>query len=330
MTWAWATEHGAPEWASTEQLISWLARGELPPYTLVWKHGWGEWLPAMQVVELAAAFPRVTAGSRRVARAARSDAPPPVPVAHYPRLRLLAKDVLSESPLPPTASLEPAQAERHVFRDRDQLQKDLVTSQVPAAAMLEAARAMKQLGAPGMGSSAERWSRLQLGTFGEQPPPASEPCSTASRVSNTLSPHAVELPAPQPSAALPRLAPPQPSKRYGRWLALGALVGGALGLLTVSWPNAGDLLARVGVSLAVPHAEDGTPAPVIDTTLHALSPADEAACMAPPEPEPTASSVDRPSEAVPAVLRVDDLPTQRRRAAAAAHSSSSTRGISQH
>ncbi|HVZ31449.1 MAG TPA: DUF4339 domain-containing protein, partial [Polyangiaceae bacterium] len=250
--WAWATEHSAPEWASTEQLVAWLARGELPPHTLVWKQGWGEWLPAMQVVELAAAFPRVTAGSRRVARAgAKSDAPPAVPMAHYPRLRLLAKDVLSESPLPPApASLTPAQAERRGFRDRDQLQKDLVTSQVPAAAMLEAARAMKQLGAPGLGSSAERWSRLQLGTFGEPPPAApAPPCSPPSRTSNTLSPHAVELPAPAELEPAPQ-ALPQPSKRYSRWLVVGALAGGLLGLLSISWPEAEALLALAGASLA--------------------------------------------------------------------------------
>jgi hypothetical protein len=321
--WAWATEHGAPEWASTEQLISWLARGELPPHTLVWKQGWGEWLPAMQVAELAAAFPRVTAGSRRVARAAASEsAPPAVPVAHYPRLRLLAKDVLSESPLPPASTqLAPAQAERRAFRDRDQLQKDLVTSQVPAAAMLEAARAMKQLGAPISTSSSERWSRLQLGTFGEQLPAASAPPSSPppSRVSNTLSPHAVELAAPATVEALPHGDPPQPSLKYGRWLVVGALVGSALGLLSVSWPEAGDLLALVGVSLAVPHGEDAPSAPVIDTTLHALSPVEEAACMAPADPEPTASTIEQTSaqtsEAAPTVLRVRDLPAQRRRAA---------------
>ena len=333
-TWAWATEHGAPEWASTEQLVAWLARGELPPHTLVWKHGWGEWLPAMQVAELAAAFPRVTAGSRRVARAAASsNAPPAVPVAHYPRLRLLAKDVLSESPLPAAAApLAPAQAERRAFRDRDQLQKDLVTSQVPAAAMLEAARAMKQLGAPIAGSSSERWSRLQLGTFGEQPPAAPAPPSSPapSRASNTLSPHAVELAAPAAPQPLPRRAPAQPSKRYGRWLVVGALVGSALGLINISWPEAGDLLALVGVSLAVPHAGQEPAGPVIDTTLHALSPADEAACMAPAEPEPTASLVERTSEEAPAVLRVSDLPAQRRRTLTSVRSAASLRSVSQH
>src|SRR3954463_12156844 len=85
--WAWVTEHRTPESASTAQLVSWFYRGELPPHTLVWKRGWGEWLPAMQVAELAAAFPSVTPGSRRVARAVLTGelTPPPVPVADYPR-----------------------------------------------------------------------------------------------------------------------------------------------------------------------------------------------------------------------------------------------------
>src|SRR5688572_11472758 len=97
VVWAWATEHSAPERASAQQLITWLARGELAPHTLVWRTGWGEWLPALQVVELAAAFPQVTPGNRRVAQAAPagSSTPPPVPVGHCPRLRLLARDVVT-------------------------------------------------------------------------------------------------------------------------------------------------------------------------------------------------------------------------------------------
>src|SRR6185436_1694561 len=200
--WAWATEHGAPEWASTVQLVSWLARGELPPHTLVWKPSWGEWLPAMQVAELAAAFPSVTPGSRRTARAAFDDtvAPPPVPVAHYPRLRLLAKDVLSETPAPPAAAavphgLAPAQAGRRGLRELDQVQKDVVTSQVPAAAMLEAALAMKRLGTPVTPSRAN-WSRLELGKFGETAPAGSSAAPVASLEPRTLSSLAVELPLP--------------------------------------------------------------------------------------------------------------------------------------
>jgi hypothetical protein len=234
--WAWATEHGAPERASTEQLVSWLGRGELPPHTLVWRPGWGEWLPAMQVAELAHAFPSVTPGSRRVARAAPegSVTPPSVPVAHYPRLRLLAKDVVGESAAAPFTSgsqgLAPARVARRALRDLDHMQKEVVTSQVPAAAMLEAARAMKRLGPPATGSVG-RWDGLDLGTFGEAPPQGSIPPH------RTLSPLAVEL-------GFPALLEPEslesrrrPSRRFGPWLALGVLVGGGLGLLAVRGPS---------------------------------------------------------------------------------------------
>ncbi|MEO8184155.1 MAG: GYF domain-containing protein [Deltaproteobacteria bacterium] len=67
--WAWATRQGAAEWASTEQLVFWLGRGDLPPQMLVWKPGWREWLPALQIAELAAAFPRVEPAGRSVAHA---------------------------------------------------------------------------------------------------------------------------------------------------------------------------------------------------------------------------------------------------------------------
>ena len=69
---------------------------------------------------------------------------------------------------------------------------------------------------------------------------------------------------------------------------------------------------------------------LLDTTLHALSPADEAACMAPAEPEPTASLVERTSEEAPAVLRVSDLPAQRRRTLTSVRSAASSRSVSQH
>ena len=268
--WAWATEHGAPERASTEQLLSWLARGELPPHTLVWKPGWGEWLPAMQVAELSAAFPRVTPGSRRVARATPDAAlmPPPVPVAHYPRLRLLAKDVLSESPVPPLAAisqgLAPARVGRRVLRDLDHMQQDLVTSQVPAAAMLAAARAMKGPGTPLVPSRMEHWRGLDLGTFGEAPPQASarSPDVLSPNEPRTLS--ALEVgPAPlrEPRAAE---QPRRRSSGYGRWLLFGALLGGALGLLSVRrpWPQAAAPTAMGALRPALPPApEEARPAP---------------------------------------------------------------------
>jgi hypothetical protein len=244
--WVWATEHRAPETASTQQLVGWLARGELPPHTLVWRPGWGEWLPAMQVAELAHAFPSVTPGSRRLARAASdgSVTPPPVPVAEYPRLRLLAKDVVGESAVAPftgaSQGLAPAVAARRLLRDLDHVQRDLVTSQVPAAAMLEAARAMKRQGSPVPPGRAEHLGRLDLGTFGDQSLPASAQSSggeSSSTPRRTLSPHALELVFPEPVE--PELAdsPWPPARRYGRWLSLGALVGAGLGLLAVRGPS---------------------------------------------------------------------------------------------
>jgi GYF domain 2 len=302
--WAWATEHGAPEWASTEQLVNWLARGELPPHTLVWKPGWGEWLPAIQVAEFASAFPRVTPGSRRVSRVAFDGAltPPPVPVAHYPRLRLLAKDVMSESPLPPSTAilqgLAPARAGRRALRDLDHLQQDLVTSQVPAAAMLEAALAMKRLGTPVTPSKTERWDQLDLGTFGEAPPPVSTPAP------RTLSPHALELAFPAPREPEPAEKRSRPSKQYGRWLLLGALVGGALGLLSirVSLPQA-----------AEPPAMDP---PAIGALRPAAAPAPERAPPAPPravESAPRALSVDELERVAPPAVKKPPGIYERRR-----------------
>jgi hypothetical protein len=245
VVWAWATEHSAPERASTPQLVSWLARGDLAPHTLVWRPGWGEWLPALQVAELAAAFPQVTPGNRRIAQAAPAacSTPPPVPVGHYPRLRLLAKDVVGGS-APFTAvsqGLAPARAGRRTLRDLDELQQDVVTSQVPAAAMLEAARVMQALAPAGTPRRVERWSRLDLGTFGE-PPPRSGPDERLVRVFpeasgscppvRTLSPHLLELDFSALAEPELDLAWARP-RRYGRWLALGLLVGSALGLLAL-------------------------------------------------------------------------------------------------
>jgi hypothetical protein len=247
VVWAWATEHSAPERASTSQLVSWLARGDLAPHTLVWRPGWGEWLPALQVAELAAAFPQLTAGNRRIAQAAPAGCtPPPVPVGHYPRLRLLAKDVVGGSApfMAVTQGLAPARADRRTLRDLDELQRDVVTSQVPAAAMLEAARVMQALNPGGAPSRAERWSRLDLGTFGEAPPrsepdehpfrasPEASPPSSSFPPGRALSPPALELDFSTLADPELELAWGRP-RRYGRWLALGLLVGSALGLLVL-------------------------------------------------------------------------------------------------
>jgi hypothetical protein len=130
LSWRWATEGGEPGEGSEQELVRQLASGNVPPYALVWREGWGEWLPALQVAELSAIFPRVA--PLRTARP--SSVPgsiPPVPVSEYPRLRLLAK----ESPL-------------GLSTDFDCPEREVITSEVPVAALLEAARAMTQPSPP--------------------------------------------------------------------------------------------------------------------------------------------------------------------------------------
>jgi hypothetical protein len=261
---------------------------------LVWKPGWGEWLPAMQVAELAVAFPSVTPGSRRVARAAPqgTETPPAVPVEHYPRLRLLAKDVLGESPVPPAAAvpnaLEPAQVGRRALRDLDHLQKDLVTSQVPAAAMLEAARAMKRPGAP-VHTMAERWGRLELGTFGEPLPAGSRPAPSSVPPPVTLVPLALELPAPALRGQEPSPQVVRHSSGYGPWLLFGALVGGSLGLLSLSASETETPTEISALPAAPPLASRGAPPappaleamPALEAPPVAPSVTEEAARVAP-------------------------------------------------
>ncbi|HKO94573.1 MAG TPA: DUF4339 domain-containing protein [Polyangiaceae bacterium] len=301
--WWWATEHGAPERASIVQLVSWLAQGELPPHTLVWKPGWGEWLPALQVSELAAAFPRVTRGSRRLSRLADdAETPPPVPVAHYPRLRLLAKDVLAESPQTPATAisqgLAPAQAGRRVLRDLDHVQQDVVTSQVPAAAMLEAALAMKRLGAPVTPSRAEHWGRLDLGNFGEAPP---QRASTSAR---TLSPHALALDVPALAETAASEKPRRRSTRYGAWLSFGGLVGAALGLLSLHSPEVATAFAALRPAPSpAPESPPPVPPSAIDTTPRTASVAAEIPPVAPPVAQKPAGIVERKRKGEPALLQ---------------------------
>lgn len=132
--WRWATEEGQPQEGSEEELVRQLATGRVPPFALVWREGWGEWLPAMHVAELAVAFPSVTAlHTAHPSSVPGNVAPgtvPPVPVSEYPRLRLLAKET-------PGIATEFECPEREV-----------ITSEVPIAALLEAARVMNEPSPP--------------------------------------------------------------------------------------------------------------------------------------------------------------------------------------
>lgn len=130
LLWRWATEGGVPQEGTEQELVQQLASGQVPPFALVWREGWGEWLPAMQVAELSAAFPRV-AGLRTARPSSVPGSIPPVPVSEYPRLRLLAK----ETPLGLSSEFECPE-------------REVITSEVPVAALLEAARVMTEPSPP--------------------------------------------------------------------------------------------------------------------------------------------------------------------------------------
>jgi len=268
--WAWATEYEAPQWASTVQLVSWLARAELPPHTLVWKPGWAEWLPALQVAELADAFPRVSPGRRRVARVTfeAAAAPPPVPVAQYPQIRLQTKDALRESlaehPVLVARGFAPTEYVLVKYRDGDVAQQ--VTKQVPAASMLEAALAMQPSQAARRNES-RHWSTAARAETSLPPPTLPPP---------TLSPLAVELGAP-PRSSRKGAEEPRESSGLAAWLWFGTLAGALLGALSVVmvWPS--PELSSLRMSLpAAPTAEaqrSSLAAMPAASTAQALAPA---------------------------------------------------------
>src|SRR5689334_6620455 len=149
--WHWVVEGSEPRTGPEDELVQQLATGRLPPYALVWREGWGEWLPAMQVEALAEAFPDAGVGGagslcKRTARASVIPGIPPVPVSEYPRLRHLAK----ATPLGWPDGFEGPEQE-------------IITAEVPPAIMLEAARVMTEPSPPidlGLQRAIDRASRL--------------------------------------------------------------------------------------------------------------------------------------------------------------------------
>lgn len=221
--WRWATEGGEPQEGSEEELVRQLATGRVPPYALVWKSGWGEWLPAMQVAELAAAaFPvDFDAGTREARPSSIPGSIPPVPVSEYPRLRLLAKAHSFGLSLH-TEAAEP----------------DVITSQVPAAALQQAARAMTEPRPPAnlrLDVAIERASRRPSAPVwfdtaegdASTPTPASRP---AVPLATELGLQAlIEATQPRPGGA------PAWLRAHGLWIALLAVALGLGALFAARW-----------------------------------------------------------------------------------------------
>lgn len=101
--WHWVAEDGSEHELSEEQLIAGLSSEQVPVYALVWREGWGEWVPAMRVVELAWALP---AGGADVPHKPKpGDGSRPTPdLSIYPTLRDRARRIRTGE-LQPNANL---------------------------------------------------------------------------------------------------------------------------------------------------------------------------------------------------------------------------------
>ncbi|HEX3594729.1 MAG TPA: hypothetical protein VHU80_06495, partial [Polyangiaceae bacterium] len=133
--WRWVGEDGVENVVSEHELIAELSSEALPPYTLVWKKRWLEWLPAMQVAELGWALPPGKAERAVKARESAGAAqPPPPPLYLYPVIkgrmsRQPGKDVDSSpveeveldaiAPSAPTNALVRARSRRLADADGD-------------------------------------------------------------------------------------------------------------------------------------------------------------------------------------------------------------------
>jgi hypothetical protein len=100
--WHWVSEDGSEREVSEEELIAGLSSEHVPVYALVWREGWGEWLPAMQVAELSWALPAGQADNPR--RPSSGSHQKPVPnLASYPLLRQRAAKIREQGTTNPNA-----------------------------------------------------------------------------------------------------------------------------------------------------------------------------------------------------------------------------------
>jgi hypothetical protein len=100
--WHWVSEDGSEREVSEDELIAGLSSEHVPVYALVWREGWGEWLPAMQVAELSWALPAGRADTPRKPGAGSQQKPIPN-LASYPQLRQRAQKVREQGTTNPNA-----------------------------------------------------------------------------------------------------------------------------------------------------------------------------------------------------------------------------------
>jgi len=106
--WRWVGEDGVAKTVTEQELIAELSSESLPNYTLVWKKRWLEWLPAMQVAELAWALPAGKADNPIKPREKDTAVTPPAPPLYrYPVIKRRAANMKTEKPSEPRAAAAP-------------------------------------------------------------------------------------------------------------------------------------------------------------------------------------------------------------------------------
>ncbi|MET0411993.1 MAG: DUF4339 domain-containing protein, partial [Polyangiaceae bacterium] len=160
--WLWATESGEQHAGSEQELVTCLSSRALPAYTLVWRSGWSEWLPAMQVKELARGLPESSLCAPRVARAtAPGVPPPPPPIETYPMLRRWAEELRQSSGPITRREGVPIWAQTVVLNEQPPTSADFeeTTDEIPDEVLAEAARLMMEATPPRDLGLAERARR---------------------------------------------------------------------------------------------------------------------------------------------------------------------------
>jgi hypothetical protein len=144
--WHWVSEDGSEREVSEEELIAGLSSEHVPVYALVWRPGWGEWLPAMQVAELSWALPAGRADTPRKPNPGNNQKPVPNLTA-YPQLRERAAKVREQGTTHPNAEalLRPRAAAPKSTRRVDVPQQPSLTLPKPPLAKNAPERSWSQL-----------------------------------------------------------------------------------------------------------------------------------------------------------------------------------------
>ncbi len=206
--WFWATPDGALKTVDRGELEACLRKGEIPPVAFVWRSGWGEWLRAAEVTELARAIsPAARLSARTPKLSPDATHPPPVPKSNGLHLEPIVPVASSpENDKPGTQLLEP---EELSFTDLDAVVEPVRAKTPPPPSMRGKTTSVAPRPPSRMKASPILQPKVKAG---DAPAPPSAP-PTASWV-EVAAPVIVEKPEPVvPVKTSPIHAPPAEDKK---------------------------------------------------------------------------------------------------------------------